>query len=78
MVWDFHFFKDFPHFIVIYTVKGFSLENYKLFSKTEKKPKDSGLHGMAKDNSATSPKTILLKQQNPENSLQQQILGTEN
>ena len=25
MVWDFHFFKDFPHFIVIYTVKGFSI-----------------------------------------------------
>lgn len=54
-----------------------SLENYKLFSKIEKIPKDSELHGMAKDNSATSPKTILLKQQNPENSLQHQILGTE-
>lgn len=55
-----------------------SLENYKLFSKIEKKPKDSGVYGMAKDNLATSPKTILLKQQNPENSLQHQIWGTEN
>ena len=27
MVWDFHFFKDFPHFVVIYTVKGFSVVN---------------------------------------------------
>lgn len=53
-----------------------SLENYKLFNKIEKKPKDSGVYGMAKDNLATSPKTILLKQQNPENSLQ--ILGIEN
>ena len=27
MVWDFHFFKDSPHFVVIYTVKGFSVVN---------------------------------------------------
>ena len=27
MVWDFHFFKDSPHFVVIYTVKGFGIVN---------------------------------------------------
>ena len=27
MVWDFHFFKDFPHFVVIYIVKDFSVVN---------------------------------------------------
>ena len=27
MVWYFHFFKNFPQFVVIHTVKGFSLVN---------------------------------------------------
>ena len=27
MVWYFHFFKNFPQFEVIYTVKGFSVVN---------------------------------------------------
>ena len=27
MVWYFHFFKDFPQFVVIHIVKGFSVVN---------------------------------------------------
>ena len=27
MVWYFHFFKDFPQFVVIHTVKGFGVVN---------------------------------------------------
>ena len=27
MVWEFHFLKDFPQFLVIYTVKGFGVVN---------------------------------------------------
>ena len=27
MVWDSHFFKNFPHFVVIHTVKGFGVVN---------------------------------------------------
>jgi len=27
MVWCFHLFKNFPQFVVIYTVKGFSIVN---------------------------------------------------
>ena len=27
MVWDSHLFKNFPHFVVIHTVKGFSVVN---------------------------------------------------
>ena len=27
MVWYLHFFKNFPHFVVIHTVKGFDIVN---------------------------------------------------